>query len=176
MTKPITQRAQVWEYAKTLAEPFTAHDLAQFSHPASILKSLEHQGLIKCVGKIKRQESIGGAKLKQYVRVERSEIVKAKIEKIREIAHDHVNLLAQHDKLPPRCTTWAQYDLWRSLRPAAGFGGFCEDCTPEYQAEMCKVGKCDHPEILFYFDKDGLIYGTQRIHESKKALTAKDRK
>ena len=160
MSKPNTfLRAQVAERIKTLQEPFTASDLAEVPSASSILTALRKQGLIRFVGKQSRKGN--GAKLKEYVRVR-----KVNTEEI----YAPANLLEQHDKLPPRCTSWKQYDSWRELRPAAGLDGFCEDCTPEYQAEMCKVGRCDHPEILFYKDADGFIYGTQQIHNSKKGI------
>lgn len=77
------------------------------------------------------------------------------------------NLMALHDKCFPRCITHEQWKLWRATRPSAGVAGLCEDCTPEYQNKMCLTGKCDHPEILFYVDKDGLLFGslTPRIAE-----------
>lgn len=83
------------------------------------------------------------------------------------------NHLKLHDKILPRCTSKAKYDSWRICKPAAGVAGFCEDCTPEFQKEKAAIGMCDHPEVLFYLDDDGLIYGSFKIHEEKRALVAK---
>lgn len=83
------------------------------------------------------------------------------------------NHLKLHDKQVPRCASQSQYDSWRDLRPAAGVAGFCEDCTPEFQKEKSAKGMCDHPEVLFYLDENGLIYGSFKIHEQKIALVAK---
>jgi len=30
--------------------------------------------------------------------------------------------------------------------------GFCEDCTPEYQREMVAAGRCENPEIRFFYE------------------------
>lgn len=75
-----------------------------------------------------------------------------------------------HDRITPRCTTKAQYNLWRDMPPPTHINGFCEDCTPEYQKEMCDCGRCDHPEVLFYLDKEGMIYGAHILSDTKVAL------
>ena len=84
-----------------------------------------------------------------------------------------INLLPIHDKRIPRCASKTQYRWWRigEQVPLPGFSGFCEDCTPEYQDEMSQAGRCDHPEVLFYEGKDGLVFGSQMIFPSKKALS-----
>lgn len=35
----------------------------------------------------------------------------------------------------------------------------CEDCLPEYQERMVKVGRCEHPEVKFRVDKHGMVEG-----------------
>ena len=103
---------------------------------------------------------------------------------------DPENLLTLHDEEHPSCTTAEGYKWWRSgrlvsvinfvpknviaLPPLAGTAGFCEDCTPEYQQEMAQAGRCDHPEILFYHDDEGLLQGTQKVHMKKIALTSNE--
>lgn len=61
----------------------------------------------------------------------------------------------------PRCFTPEQWVLWRtphhSVRVPAKH--CCEDCTPEYQAEMLAAKRCDHPETTFIRDADGFISG-----------------
>ena len=38
---------------------------------------------------------------------------------------------------------------------------YCTDCTPEYQAQMMKEGRCAHPETTFNEDDDGFVVGTR---------------
>lgn len=61
----------------------------------------------------------------------------------------------------PPCFTPEQWVLWRtphhSVRMPAKH--CCEDCTPEYQAEMLAAKRCDHPETIFIRDADGFISG-----------------
>lgn len=51
----------------------------------------------------------------------------------------------------PLCSTDAQYRSWLDMARLAppGNAGFCEDCTDEYQAQMIKKHRCQHPEIIF---------------------------
>lgn len=62
---------------------------------------------------------------------------------------------------PPCFDVW-QWVLWRAPhkgvkvpRPKT----YCEDCTPEYQAEMLTRQRCQHPETFFVRDADGFISG-----------------
>ena len=61
----------------------------------------------------------------------------------------------------PDCFTPAQWVLWRtphnSVRTPAKH--CCEDCTPEYQAEMLATERCQHPETTFSRDADGFVSG-----------------
>lgn len=83
------------------------------------------------------------------------------------------NLMAMHEKRLPRCIKYHAWKLWHSTLPRANKAGLCEDCTPEYQNEMCKSGKCDHPEILFYVDEDGMLYGSQVPRNNENAINIK---
>jgi hypothetical protein len=63
----------------------------------------------------------------------------------------------------PRCASAKQYGTWKLAAyqyPPASKVGFCEDCTPEYQAEMIEQARCENPHVWFCKDKDGLEYGT----------------
>lgn len=98
------------------------------------------------------------------------------IQEKKRVPSDYVkeeNLMALHDKCFPRCITYAQWKLWRNTFPRAGVAGVCEDCTPDYQNEMCMLGKCDHPEILFYVDDDGMIFGSLTPRVSENAINIK---
>ena len=51
----------------------------------------------------------------------------------------------------PACfDSQAQYDSWREAanvcRPRHGY---CEDCTPEYQARMIETFRCKYPNTVF---------------------------
>lgn len=61
----------------------------------------------------------------------------------------------------PPCFTVAQWVLWRTPHNSAHVPAkhCCEDCTPEYQAEMLAAKRCDHPETTFIRDADGFISG-----------------
>lgn len=59
----------------------------------------------------------------------------------------------------PSCTTKEQYANWKDTARVSApnlYIGFCEDCTPEYQAEMRAAGRCENPEIRFFME--GLHY------------------
>lgn len=82
-----------------------------------------------------------------------------------------VNMLKIHDKITPRCTNKKQYDLWREIHPSAlSSRGFCDDCTPKFKREKCSQGLCDHPEVIFYKDKDGMIFGSHIAMKNKVAI------
>lgn len=59
----------------------------------------------------------------------------------------------------PKCATPLQYAAWKQLarRILPGHAGFCEDCTPEYAAEMRLCGLCEHPEVIFDHNGDGKL-------------------
>ena len=80
-----------------------------------------------------------------------------------------LNLLKQHDVKCPSCTTPEDYKAWRKLPPQAGQAGFCEDCTPKFKLKMIDQGKCDHPDIRFTRDVDGILTG--RIKQLDKGKT-----
>lgn len=80
-----------------------------------------------------------------------------------------LNLLSIHDKKCPSCTNHGDYRAWRNMGPKAGTAGFCEDCTPKFKFEMMYIGKCDHPEIKFTRDRDGLLTG--RIKQDTDSLS-----
>lgn len=83
-----------------------------------------------------------------------------------------IKYLELHDKHTPRCTTKSQYDFWRSGAFGNSVNGFCSDCTPEFQKEKAAKGLCDHPEVLFYLDNDGLIEGSFDIRHNQYAIGA----
>ncbi len=65
----------------------------------------------------------------------------------------------------PRCATPEDYKLWRrsvwdhKVPPEKALrAGFCEDCTPEYQAKMKAQGKCENPHVRFVL-WDGFVSG-----------------
>jgi len=59
----------------------------------------------------------------------------------------------------PKCCGQEDWRAWifyaRMARP--GPGGFCEDCTPEFQSRMVGCGRCSHPEIRFVVHRGELI-------------------
>lgn len=81
-----------------------------------------------------------------------------------------MDLLKLHDKHPPRCTNAAQYSLWRNSFSFTTVAGFCTDCLPWYQKEMCQQCRCDHPEILFYVDDDGMVFGSETPRADQAAV------
>ena len=55
----------------------------------------------------------------------------------------------------PACTDTGTYESWKGLARKTNMVpriGFCEDCTPEYQAEMISVRRCENPEIRFFYE------------------------
>ena len=83
------------------------------------------------------------------------------------------DLMAHQENFLPSCISYPQWKLWHSIRPRSGKAGLCEDCTPEHQNERCLDGRCDHPEILFYVDEDGMIYGSQIPRNNEHAINIK---
>jgi hypothetical protein len=71
----------------------------------------------------------------------------------------------------PKCTTAKQYKVWQIAAkqcPPAIKAGFCEDCTPKYQAEMIRKHRCENPHVRFCKDKNGFLCGTVGIKTSPK--------
>lgn len=68
----------------------------------------------------------------------------------------------------PNCTDKDSWRRWenvlktygKDVRPGRAY--FCTDCTPEFAKKHRRTGTCNHPNIVFKFDKDGFIEG--RIH------------
>lgn len=58
-----------------------------------------------------------------------------------------------------------QYKNWVKAARACARGskelisGFCTDCTPEYQAQMIELNRCEHPDVQFAVDRDGFMSG-----------------
>lgn len=79
---------------------------------------------------------------------------------------------------PPACFTprqWAEWKVFaRQVKPSSR-SGYCEDCTPEYQAKMTDAGRCGYPGAVFVTDADGMIKGVRRpsYAEEMRALQAK---
>lgn len=62
----------------------------------------------------------------------------------------------------PACTDAKTYKMWGEAARQLTYTprvGFCEDCTPEYQAKMKEEGRCENPWIVFRRDEDGFISG-----------------
>lgn len=77
------------------------------------------------------------------------------------MSEDRAPYLQARTACPP-CFTVAQWVLWRTPHNAVHVPrpkSYCEDCTPEYQAEMLAAKRCDHPETTFIRDADGFISG-----------------
>lgn len=59
----------------------------------------------------------------------------------------------------PACfESQSQYDAWREAanvcRPRHGY---CEDCTPEYQARMIETSRCKYPNTVFVGTGMGMV-------------------
>ena len=82
-----------------------------------------------------------------------------------------INWLEAHDKCPPTCTTKKQYKFWREMDSShIGHSGFCTDCTPEWQHKCLINDCCDHPEVTFFMDDEGLVEGTHYGEHSKREV------
>jgi hypothetical protein len=69
----------------------------------------------------------------------------------------------------PRCFDSAkQYAVWRqaarSCYPSPGHS-YCEDCTPEYQANMIVVYRCEFPGTTFHVKADEGLHGQRSSKE-----------
>jgi len=61
-----------------------------------------------------------------------------------------------------KCLTQQQYLSWQQMAKRVrtrNRNDYCEDCLPEYQLEMIKKNQCQHPEVVFRVDEDGLMAG-----------------
>lgn len=71
-------------------------------------------------------------------------------------------------KAPPCFSDDAQLLAWRNMNHAvhaAGLSnpsGYCEDCTPDYQARMCAEGRCKFPETSFVPLPQGGVEGRRK--------------
>lgn len=62
----------------------------------------------------------------------------------------------------PPCFEPLQWKMWiASARHIGGVtrGGYCTDCTPEYQYKMRTQARCNNPEVIFETDEHGFIEG-----------------
>ncbi len=60
------------------------------------------------------------------------------------------------------CLTQQQYLSWQQMAKRVGTrnrNDYCEDCLPEYQCEMIRKNRCQHPEVVFQMDEDGFMAG-----------------
>jgi hypothetical protein len=66
-----------------------------------------------------------------------------------------------HNSYPLCFESKKQYQHWGKLVRGSvrAMYGPCTDCTPEYQERMKQQMRCEHPEVKFDFDEDGLIAG-----------------
>lgn len=62
---------------------------------------------------------------------------------------------------PPFCFSRKQWVLYVKAAENAkpGPASYCTDCTPEYQRQMVRAGKCGHPQARFTNDEGGWIQG-----------------
>ena len=79
------------------------------------------------------------------------------------IVHPDVN-----DKQPPchNDDEWEHYieDEAASVDDTTtppSHSGYCQFCTPEYQAEMIAQRKCVHPNVTFRLDEEGGVEGVR---------------
>lgn len=56
-----------------------------------------------------------------------------------------------------------QWKFWNNQArySRAGPSGYCSDCTPEYQSEMLRARRCEHPNVLFGVDNEGFLCGSR---------------
>lgn len=60
--------------------------------------------------------------------------------------------MRKQERFPPSCfenadhfEEWLAYARLCGRRPRS----FCEDCTPEYKAQMVEIDRCDFPGTIF---------------------------
>jgi hypothetical protein len=68
------------------------------------------------------------------------------------MSNDYVPIIKDY----PVCfNSGTEYGLWvqsaRQAPPTPGHG-YCEDCTPEYQAQMLEQDRCKYPDTIFRGD------------------------
>jgi putative SOS response-associated peptidase YedK len=75
-------------------------------------------------------------------------------------------------KKPPCFDTLKQYQGWQRAAWETGLNarfGFCEDCTPNYKAEMLNRRRCIRPDSGFREDEDGFPAGYVPLRPSPMA-------
>lgn len=69
----------------------------------------------------------------------------------------------------PRCFTLKKFNAWKSaaLEAPPGKSGYCEDCTPSYQAKMIRKKLCNYPNTEFFAERrsDGWDIVGRRLSE-----------
>lgn len=80
---------------------------------------------------------------------------------------EYIDLRGKLLTTPPPCfTDQEQWFEWRKLARTAGNvdyrNSYCEDCTPEFKAQMQKEDRCMWPCVTFGRDKDGDLVGTRQ--------------
>jgi hypothetical protein len=63
--------------------------------------------------------------------------------------------LARFSGPTPRCVSRRQYFAWKEqarISAPSDAVGFCEDCTPEYQAEMKAAARCENTGVRFFME------------------------
>lgn len=71
---------------------------------------------------------------------------------------------------PPPCFTPSAHfgwDEWVAIEIAEytepNPNGYCQHCTPAYQRQMKREGRCVHPEVVFTLSEDG-FEGVRPVH------------
>lgn len=61
----------------------------------------------------------------------------------------------------PACFSPRIFKLWEQANTSIPKGTRCEshcrDCMPSYQLRMKRAGRCEHPEVMFAFEEDGIV-------------------
>ena len=67
-------------------------------------------------------------------------------------------------KHPPCFASQSDWEIYRKLANYSAGDGFkyCTDCTPEYQREMRKQGRCSYPLTQFVKTPSGMLVGRRR--------------
>lgn len=61
-----------------------------------------------------------------------------------------------------KCLTQQQYQSWQQMAKRVRTrirNDYCEDCLPDFQREMLRKNRCQHPEVVFREDEDGFVAG-----------------
>ena len=67
---------------------------------------------------------------------------------------------------------WLEYQALASITRGSAIHGFCEDCTPEYKAQMIEEGRCAFPRTTFALDREGALCGFRHSDERRPFATA----